>query len=71
MKFGFAQYWKPTPKKIRKFGDSLLGASTFAAGTWQFYLGNGGNWPTILMVAGIVGKFLSNMFSDETTDPQP
>lgn len=71
MKFGINQYWKPTPKKIRKFGDSLLGASTFAATTWQFYLGSGGPWPLVLLAAGVLGKFISNMFSDETTDTQP
>ena len=31
MKFGLKSYFKPTPKRIRVFGDSLAAAGTFGA----------------------------------------
>ena len=33
-----SNYWKPTPKKWRKIGDSLLAAATILSigGLWQF-----------------------------------
>jgi hypothetical protein len=67
-------YWKPTPKKWRKFGDSLLAASTVLSigGIWQF-----DNLKEIftplelkIMIAssiilGVLGKFLTNFFKEE------
>jgi hypothetical protein len=56
-------YYKPTPKKWRKIGDSLLAVSSFIAG--YGILGNL-QWLAIAgLITGVVGKFLTNMFSEE------
>ncbi len=61
-KFGFKEYFKPTPKRLRIFGDSIAAASTLAA---SISVLNGSPLiGTILMVAGWTGKFLSNFFTD-------
>ena len=67
-------YWKPTPKKWRKIGDSILfgcgtlGASglfaftelkeTFGEKELKIIIG-------IVLALGFIGKFLSNFFKDE------
>ena len=62
-KFGFKNYFKPTPKKIRIFGDSLAAASTLAA---SLTVMNGSpNIGTAILITGWVGKFISNFFTDE------
>jgi len=67
-------YWKPTPKKWRKIGDTFLAISSVLAigGIWQF-----DNLKDIftafeikaMIVAsislGAVGKFLTNFFKEE------
>jgi len=57
-------YFKPTPKRIRIFGDSLAAGSLFVAGlaivTGYEKIAIG------VAVAGWLGKFLSNFFTDET-----
>jgi hypothetical protein len=61
--FGFKHYFKPTPKRLRIFGDSLAAGSLFVAG---LAIVNG--YEKIAMgvaVAGWVGKFISNFFSNE------
>jgi uncharacterized protein (DUF2062 family) len=66
-------YWKPTPKKWRKFGDSLLAVASVLAigGLWQF-----DNLKDIFtpfeiksmivssIILGVVGKFLTNFFKE-------
>ena len=62
MKFGWKHYFAPTPKRIRIFGDSLAAAATFGAG---IVVMNG--YPlagTVIMVVGVIGKFISNFFTD-------
>lgn len=68
-------YWKPTPKKWRKWGDSLLAVASVLAigGLWQF-----DNLKDIFtpfeiksmivssIVLGVVGKFLTNFFKEDT-----
>jgi hypothetical protein len=68
-------YWKPTPKKWRKIGDTLLALSSVLAigGLWQF-----DNLKDIFtpleikgmilssIVFGVVGKFLTNFFKEES-----
>ena len=70
-------YWKPTPKKWRRIGDSLLAVASVMAigGLWQF-----DNLKDIFtpfeiklmivssIVLGVVGKFLTNFFKEETTE---
>jgi hypothetical protein len=66
MKFGWKRYFEPTPKRIRVFGDSLAAAGTFGA---SIVILNGHPVVgTIIMVIGVVGKFISNFFSDEDTN---
>ena len=63
MKFGLKSYFQPTPKRIRVFGDSLAAAGTFGAG---IVIMNGHPLAgTIIMVAAVIGKFISNFFTEE------
>lgn len=63
MKFGLKSYFQPTPKRIRVFGDSLAAAGTFGA---SIVIMNGHPVAgTIIMVAAVVGKFISNFFTEE------
>lgn len=65
-KLCFETYYKPTPKNIRKWGDGLLGISTFISGFSM--LGNE-RWLAITALAvGVAGKFLSNFFSESPPD---
>lgn len=63
MKFGWKYYFAPTPKRVRVFGDSLAAAGTFGAGLTV--LNGHPIVGTIIMVAAIVGKFISNFFTEE------
>lgn len=54
-------YWKPTPKKMRILGDSLLALSTAIATTAGLM-----SYPKIAIIAGVagaLGKFLTNFAS--------
>ena len=69
MKFGWKQYFKPTPKRLRVFGDSLAAAGTFGAG---IVIMNGHPLAgTIIMVVAVVGKFISNFFAEEEIVVKP
>ena len=55
-------YWHPTPKKWRKLGDALLGVALIGIPADLA----GYKWVGITMFTiGIVGKFLTNFFTDE------
>jgi uncharacterized membrane protein len=69
------KYWAPTPKKWRKIGDALLAAATIIAvgGIWQFdslkEIFTSGQLRAMIVtsiVLGVVGKFLTNLFKDDT-----
>ena len=69
------KYWAPTPKKWRKFGDALLAAATVIAvgGIWQFdtlkEIFTSGQLRTMIIASislGVIGKFLTNFFKDDT-----
>jgi hypothetical protein len=65
MKFGFKQYFKPTPKRLRIFGDSLAAAGTLGA---SIAVLNGHPLAgTVIMVLAVIGKFISNFFTLEET----
>lgn len=66
MKFGWKHYFAPTPKRIRVLGDSLAAAGTFGAGI--VVLNGHPVAGTIVMVVAIVGKFISNFFTDGNID---
>lgn len=57
------KYYAPTPAKWRKIGDSLLAASTTIT-TFAIY--EKVDWLAyIALFSGVIGKFLSNLFSKE------
>jgi uncharacterized protein (DUF2062 family) len=73
-------YWKPTPKKWRKIGDSLLAVATVIAmgGIWQFDNLKDLFTPVELkgmiiasIALGVVGKFLTNFFKVEDKEETP
>jgi hypothetical protein len=70
MKFSGKGYYQPTPRNLRKLGDSLLAASLFV-GSYGAIEGN--TYITIgSLIAGVVGKFLTNFFSaDKKKDDKP
>ena len=61
LRFGLMQYSKPTPKKMRRIGDALLLISTLFTNEVMI------DKPIVASVAmftGVVGKFLTNFFSE-------
>ena len=55
-------YFEPTPKRLRVLGDSIAAASLFVAGLNIDH-------PKLMLacgIAGAVGKFVTNFFTDET-----
>lgn len=61
-RFGWKSYFAPTPKRIRIFGDSLAAAGTFGA---SIAVLNGHPIAgTIIMIVAVVGKFISNFFTE-------
>jgi hypothetical protein len=56
-------YDKPTPKKWRRLGDSLLAISAFITGAAIY---EDVQWVAITALAlGVIGKFLTNFFKVE------
>jgi hypothetical protein len=67
-------YWKPTPKKWRRLGDSLLAVASVVAigGIWQYdslkEIFTPGELKFMIIasiVFGVLGKFLTNFFKEE------
>jgi hypothetical protein len=56
-KFGWNEYFKPTPKNFRRFGDSMLIISAAAV-----VIVPGAKWAVLI---GLGGKLLSNFFSNK------
>lgn len=63
MKIGLKYYFSPTPKRLMVLGDSLAAAGTFGAGI--VILNGHPVAGTIIMVIAVIGKFISNFFTDE------
>ena len=72
-------YWTPTPKKWRRLGDSLLAVATVIAigGIWQYdslkEIFSAGELKIMIVssiIFGVVGKFLTNFFKDDTKESQ-
>ncbi len=59
----FKNYYKPTPEKWRKIGDALLASST--AMTFVGVQIDDKRIITFFLVLGVVGKFLTNFFTEE------
>jgi hypothetical protein len=64
MNFGFKEYFKPTPKKVRKIADSLSAAALAASGF--AFVQDYKVFAYIVLSSAFVGKFLSNLFSEDT-----
>ena len=61
-------YFKPTPVRMRAFGDALLGVSATIVG---FSIAEDVKWLSYTALAiGVLGKFLTNFFkeSNENSD---
>lgn len=66
VKFGLKEYFKPTPKRISVFGDSLAAAGTLGASVAVL---NGHEIVgTTIMIVAVVGKFISNFFTEKTEE---
>jgi len=63
MEFGWKHYFKPTPKRLRVFGDSLAAAGTLGASI--AVLNGHPIVGTVIMIVAVVGKFISNFFTDK------
>jgi hypothetical protein len=63
MKFGLKEYFKPTPKKVRKIADSLS-AAALAVSAFTF-TADYKIAAYVTLASAFVGKFLSNLFSEE------
>ena len=60
------KYYNPTPVKWRKLGDAFLAASTTIT-TFAIY--EKVDWLAYAaLFTGVVGKFLSNLFSEEQSN---
>ena len=60
-----SNYYKPTPNKWRKLGDTLLAVSTTITG-YSLYVDL--KWVAATALAlGVVGKFLTDFFTDDST----
>ena len=58
--FAWSNYWKPTPKNFRKWGDALLGSATIVA-AMNLEHAKIAVW---CAVCGAIGKFATNFFAD-------
>ncbi len=55
-------YYKPTPVRMRKLGDALLGVSLIGIPAEL----SGYTWVSLSLFAfGIIGKFLTNFFTED------
>ena len=71
------RYWKPTPKKWRRIGDSLLAVASVLAigGLWQFdnlkdiFTSTEIKAMIVISIAfGVIGKFLTNFFKEDDSE---
>ncbi len=79
MKNVMKNYWKPTPKKWRVIGDTILAVSTFITGGSLIAYDQLKEIFTpqevkiiiaSAFILGVAGKFLTNFFKDEQTKTQ-
>jgi len=61
--FSMKSYWAPTPKKVRKIGDSLLGIFSITSMSSMFM--DNKTLAIISLIVGVIGKVLTNFFSEE------
>ena len=62
LRFGLFHYSKPTPKRMRRLGDALLIVSTLFTNEVMI---EKPAVASVAMITGVVGKFLTNFFSEQ------
>ena len=62
LKFGLSEYSKPTPKKLRRLGDGLLLVSTIVT---EETMVDKPALASVALICGVIGKFLTNFFSEQ------
>jgi hypothetical protein len=62
-KFTWKGYWQPTPTRLRKLGDALLGI--FSIASVSSTITDHKNLAIVSLIIGILGKVLSNFFAEE------
>jgi hypothetical protein len=63
VKFGRKEYFKPTPKSIRKIGDSLLAVGLMVSAMPVFMTIT--PWiPSAVCIVCVIGKFISNFYAE-------
>jgi hypothetical protein len=67
--FTWKGYWQPTPTRLRKFGDALLGI--FSIASVSSTITDHKNLAIVSLIIGIVGKVLSNFFAEEPVLQEP
>jgi len=65
-KFGISSYWKPTPLKLRKIGDALLGI--FSLTSTAAIINDDKRLAVGSLIIGVLGKILTNFFTNEPTN---
>ena len=61
--FSMKSYWAPTPNKMRKIGDTLLGIFSITSMSSMFI--DNKALAIISLILGVGGKVLSNFFAEE------
>jgi hypothetical protein len=61
--FSVKSYWAPTPKKIRKIGDAMLGV--FSITSMSSMIMDNKHLAIASLILGVVGKILTNFFGEE------
>lgn len=62
-KFSVKSYWDPTPKKIRKIGDAMLGV--FSITSMSSMIMDDKRLAIASLILGVLGKIITNFFSEE------
>lgn len=63
-KFSMKSYWLPTPNKMRKIGDALLGV--FSITSMSSMIMDNKTLAIVSLILGVVGKVLTNFFGEES-----
>lgn len=63
-RFSVKSYWAPTPNKMRKIGDSLLGVFSITSMSSMFL--DNKALAIVSLIIGVVGKVLTNFFAEES-----
>lgn len=67
-KFSSKSYWQPTPVKLRKIGDALLGV--FSITSTAAMINDSKQFAIASLIIGVLGKILTNFFTEDSTNQQ-